>query len=428
MIEISLVKNYDLVTTPFPPLSMYFIMALVYTFGQFYFLNLVSRKSRGNEKNVRLNSLSYKVARISQYTLALILFLLFLQMLLTSHYSTISIITEMTISYAAAAVMLGILAQRFFSWFTVHRTFEVLVYGFAASTLVINAVITIAFISFTLSTMYDIVGPHKGVFSYIAYPGSLEYSLNLAYNMFSILSFILTWLATALLLYPYSKKLGRVKYWTIVSLPLVYFLSQFPSVFLNLFASVLSSDPAFYSLLLSIIFTLSKASGGILFGSAFWFMAKKTAQGTVVKDYLIITAVGFVLLFIADQAVVLLYVPYPPFGLASISFMGLSSYLILTGIYSSAIYISQDSKLRRTVRTIAMREARLLDSIGTAHMEQEIERKVNPLLRRSQEIIKQETGVSASEEDMKEYLQEVLNEVKFQKETPKTNKKYENES
>jgi hypothetical protein len=29
---------------------------------------------------------------------------------------------------------------------------------------------------------------------------------------------------------------------------------------------------------------------------------------------------------------------------------------------------------------------------------------------------------------MKEYLQEVLNEVKFQKENPKTNKKYENES
>ncbi len=211
-----------------------------------------------------------------------------------------------------------------------------------------------------------------------------------------------------------------------MSLPLVYFLSQFPSFFLNLFASMLSSDPTFYSILLSVIFTLSKASGGILFGCAFWIMAKNTAQGTVVRDYLIIAAIGFVLLFVSDQAVVLLTVPYPPLGLASVSFMGISSYLILTGIYSSAIYISQDSKLRHSIRSIAKRESRLLDSIGTAHMEKEIERKVVTLLSRNQELVEQETGItfSASEEkNMKEYLQEVLNEVKFQKEHPKTNKK-----
>ena len=189
---------------------------------------------------------------------------------------------------------------------------------------------------------------------------------------------------------------------------------------------MLSSDPTFYSILLSVIFTLSKASGGILFGCAFWIMAKNTAQGTVVRDYLIIAAIGFVLLFVSDQAVVLLTVPYPPLGLASVSFMGISSYLILTGIYSSAIYISQDSELRHSIRNIAKRESRLLDSIGTAHMEKEIERKVVTLLSRNQELVEQETGItfSASEEkNMKEYLQEVLNEVKFQKEHPKTNKK-----
>ena len=132
--------------------------------------------------------------------------------------------------------------------------------------------------------MYDAVGPHRGVFAYVGYPGSLEFSLHLVYNIFSVLSFVVTWLATALLLHSYSKRLGALKYWTIVSLPLVYFLSQFPSVFLNLFSPLLNSDPAFYSLLLSIVFTLSKASGGIFFGIAFWIMAQKTAQGTVVKN------------------------------------------------------------------------------------------------------------------------------------------------
>ena len=160
-------------------------------------------------------------------------------------------------------------------------------------------------------------------------------------------------------------------------------------------------------------------------------MAQKTAQGTVVREYLIIAAIGFVLLFVADQALVLLYIPYPPFGLASASFMALSSYLMLTGIYSSAIYISQDSKLRQTIRNIAIRDWKLLDSIGTAHMEREIERNVVMLLKKNQDLIRVETGISSSdieEQSMKEYLQEVINEVKMQKEYPNVEKNHKDET
>ena len=56
--------------------------------------------------------------------------------------------------------------------------------------------------------------------------------------------------------------------------------------------------------------------------------------------------------------------------------MGLASYLVLIGIYSSAISISEDSRLRSSIRNFAIKEANLLDSIGTAHMEQEIQKKV----------------------------------------------------
>jgi hypothetical protein len=170
--------------------------------------------------------------------------------------------------------------------------------------------------------IFDIGGDLTGVFSYIAVPGSIEYLLYSGYTVFSILSFVLTWLATAFLLYPYSKKFGRIKYWTIISLPLVYFLSQFPSVFLDLFTPLLNSDPIFYGIFLSVIFTLSKAAGGILFGAAFWTMSRNTPH-VALRDYLVIAAIGFVLLFVSDQGLVLLSVPYPPLGLASVSFMGL---------------------------------------------------------------------------------------------------------
>jgi len=87
---------------------------------------------------------------------------------------------------------------------------------------------------------------------------------------------------------------------------------------------------------------------------------------------LIISAYGLVLLFTSNQAIVLVNFDFPPFGLATISFVGLSSYLILVGIYSSAISISQDAKLRQTIKKMTVEESKLLDSIASAEVEKQI--------------------------------------------------------
>jgi hypothetical protein len=130
-------------------------------------------------------------------------------------------------------------------------------------------------------------------------------------------------------------------------------------------------------------------------------------------QYLIVAAVGFVLLFVADQAVVLVNAPYPPLGLTSISFLGLASYLIFAGIYSSAVSVSQDSKLRKSIRNFAEKEAHLLDSIGSAHMEQEIQKKVLALTKQSQDKMVEESGIysSLTEDDVRLYLDEVIQEI-----------------
>lgn len=138
-----------------------------------------------------------------------------------------------------------------------------------------------------------------------------------------------------------------------------------------------------------------------------------TIPGSIVVNYMIMSGIGFVLLFVSNQAVVFVDEPYPPFGFASVSFMGLSSYLVLVGIYSSAISISEDSRLRSSIRNYAMKEANLLDSIGMAHMEQEIEKKVITLTKQNQDRLAEETGIQSSltEDDVKSYLQEVIKEI-----------------
>lgn len=129
---------------------------------------------------------------------------------------------------------------------------------------------------------------------------------------------------------------------------------------------------------------------------------------------MIISAYGLVLVFVSNQVAVLVSAPYPPFGLATTLFMGLASYLLLIGIYSSAISVAEDSKLRQTIRRLAVRETKFLDSIGTAQMQDELQRRVLRLVKEQRANLTLDTGVepSLNEPEFKQYLYEVIEEIK----------------
>jgi hypothetical protein len=355
---------------------------------------------------------------VTQYTLTAVIIFFILEMIMTSSYSLPVLTAAIGISYTLAMVILGILAQRFFSWFRSNRNLVVGFYGLSSAMLSINAAFTFAFVAIIfLFLQRAYVYPYLGapVSPFITSSALVE-TLNYAYATSSVLSFMLTWVSTILILRHYSPKFGNIKYWAIVGFPLAYFLIQFLPFIPNI--SFFSQSETVIFLLYTFIPTYSKLIGGILFGVAFWAAARSLGRQSIVKDYMIISGYGLVLLFVSNQAILLVNtVPYPPFGLATVSFMGLSSYMILVGIYCSAISVSEDSKLRQSIRNLAIKESKLLDSIGTAHMEQEIQKRVLEFTKRTQDMMAEETGIKSSmtEDDMKQYLEQVIREVKIQK-------------
>ncbi len=102
-----------------------------------------------------------------------------------------------------------------------------------------------------------------------------------------------------------------------------------------------------------------------MLGIGFWSMAKIGRSNTAINMYLIITGFGFFLLFTSNQAILMSIVPYPPFGIATITVMGVSAYLIVIGIYMSTITLSQDAELRRSIKQIARSQSKLFDSMVT---------------------------------------------------------------
>jgi hypothetical protein len=206
-----------------------------------------------------------------------------------------------------------------------------------------------------------------------------------------------------------------------MSLPLAYFLSQFLSLSAEQILPL--GDPVGSIILLTLLFSLSRPIGGAVFGIAFLDSARRI-KDEAVRGYMLTSAFGFTLFFISSQVVgtALPISPFPPFGFPAVLFTGLSSYLVLVGIYSSAVSVSHDVKLRQTMRRAATTEARWVESIASAEMEHEIVEKVMSTTRENEQMLAQETGIrpSLGEDDLMEYLEEVMKELKLEKDKKKS--------
>lgn len=423
IVDTSIVKLSALVNWRFvhdwKNIILFIAMSSAYAVSQYFILEFIKRrgeKELGYAKGkMRLSAATFrKIVSIIQYVITAILIFVILQLLLYSKYSPAATTAITTISYTTAAVMIGLLAYLFFRWFNQNRRggsgLKVFLYGVSSAALVLNTVIGVALIYSLSLTKAAMLGPHAGAVTVVI--GTQIDRILISSNIAtSILGFILMWSATAILLRSYSQRLGKAKYWFLVSIPLVFFISQFLTLLSNQFAATLALFPVLFTLL----FVFSKPIGGILFGAAFYSIGRTgtSPNGNFVKDYMTFAAYGVVLFFVSSQNTVA-QPTYPPFGVIAASFVGLSGYMMFLGLYSAAICVSQDVKLRQIIRKSAVQEVKFLESIGKAQMEQELQNRVLTIAKKNSDNMAEETGVqpSLSENDMKRYLEEVLIEIK----------------
>jgi hypothetical protein len=153
---------------------------------------------------------------------------------------------------------------------------------------------------------------------------------------------------------------------------------------------------------------------GLLFAFAFLVLARGMSQirKSFVANYLNIAGYGIALLAIITIANILFNI-YPPFGIASCTSLALASYVFSIGIYSSAISLSEDSELRKSIKRTAVNELKLLDTIGTAQMSMQLQDKVTRLVKEYSDKMISDVGVQPdlSEEDAKQYMNEVMDEL-----------------
>lgn len=390
-------------------ITVFIAIAAIYAVGQYFILGFVKRKSRDSfARSPHLNTIN-RIVTIIQYILIGIIGFVVLQIVFMSRYYTIMPILGLTISYALASSMMGLLSLRFLSWYRSRKNLVTLLYGSASAMIAIAFALTLVFFDASILNMPGERNSESQVVFQFFEPSSTLGVIQISFSTLNIASFLLLWVATLLLLHHYSRRVGTIKLWSILIIPLLSFLS----IFFILTPIVGTLTPPDESMVYLIIFgyTLPGLASGILFGVPFWLIGSSINHQEL-REYMIISASGLVLLAVSSSASVA-HAPYPPVGLASVLFLGPSSFLILAGLYSSVISISEDTKLRKIIRKTAIEETKLLDSIGFAHLEKEVSKKVMKIAKEHADEITNTSGVSLpiSENDMKDYLDIVMKEV-----------------
>jgi hypothetical protein len=391
-------------------ISFFVVISIVFAISQYLLLRFVWLKTKDiRSKSFLFNGLQ-KIVIGSQYILLLIIVMIVFQILFLSQFYTAFLIWSTVINLLLAISLLGILARQLFLWYLYYKRGSFVILSYAVGFVIMSMTFSLALLLdlHSLSSKQDIVTPNSEViFPDFDDANWLLLIFHYVYQYSDLISFIFIWGASALLLLHYRKRVGLVKFWVIISLPLIYYLGSIVEV-VGIYEP--QSDTEFYFFYLYI--SLYSIAGGLMFGITFIAIARKIDNPRI-KGYMTLTAFGFILLYISSP-MTLVATSYPPFGIASLSFSGLACYLLLIGLYSTAVTLSQHAQLRKSIRSsINEQHSKLMDGIGMSELQREIDKRVTPLVQRHAEQMNMEAALdfTISEEEVKQYMNEILRDL-----------------
>jgi hypothetical protein len=235
--------------------------------------------------------------------------------------------------------------------------------------------------------------------------------LNYLYYYLAVISYVITWVITSLLLKDYEGRLGKWKYWLVLSMPLAFYLSQLLVTQFGLFIPQNSEDNITFQKWFLLFYTPSSLVGGLLFCIPFYLIMKKTWTSKPLQNFLRITVYGLILFFAAGSATVY-HTPYPPYGLLTVAIIGPSSYLIALGVYYSARIISRNRAIETQMKKFQY--SQFFASIGSAETEAAMTEIVEEIRRKLPE---EDTVFS---QDIESVDKEIIKYLKQYQERKKT--------
>lgn len=151
---------------------------------------------------------------------------------------------------------------------------------------------------------------------------------------------------------------------------------------------------------------------GILFGISF-FMLSKSLRHEQLRNYLIISGIGIMIIFSSGLSPNSALAPFPAWSIISLSFILPASFLLMIGLDSATYYIATDILLRRFLHK-HKDKFELFRALGFKKTSDIAEQKIHEIVDNEFNKIEIETMFKplSELEDIKHYINKVLKETK----------------
>jgi hypothetical protein len=369
-------------------------------------MNLSGNKQRG--------SIFYNIVVTGVLASVILTFLLIvISVMENKSYALFTYILIVTYDLVISSAIIIILISKFSYWLRRRKNFYEFLYTIAFSMFLLSL------ISANIGIIQELGGRPSPI-TPIPDPWDRMTTIKPAffevYRISFFISFGLVWIATSFFLKDYftnySKGIGKWKYWILVILPLIYFISSTDFVTQSFLNELIFQYPNFTNFIFYFLGS-TKQVGGFFFALSFIFMAKNI-DNTKIKYYLLFTATGIMILFSSIQISAIHILPYPPFGLITLASLPISSYLVLVGLYYSARSVSNDKKILVELRKeIKNKSYSFLRAIGSAEWNENLENTVHKVLNQFKDIEVPDSNLKDA--DIRNYVLNVVEELKKQK-------------
>jgi hypothetical protein len=386
---------------------IFILISGVYLIGQFILIRATRAATSDLRKQRRdVHFIDASVSVIQAFVILLFLVII-IEITLGKSYDLGILLIITVVSNGLAALIMMFLFKQLLKYYKSYPDRTVLSYAISGFIISITSIVTICFMIPVTFEKSEFISADIPVVFPTFKPGSTLDILNYAFYALSVITFLSVWIGTVLLLSQYSQKFGKVKFWIMMSIPLIFYLSQIVVISFQISLPFVNLDRESFIFYYRVVFTVSSTIGGILFGQPFFLISRMIPPNNRMRRNLIILGLGMVLYFVSGSATVY-HAPFPPFGLANVALIGFSSYLMFLGLYSSVISLSQDSELHKMIRKSAI-ESKFFLKLSGAEVENTILNKVQSVKK----AMTTETGITPSLtiDDAKGYLSKVLVEM-----------------
>ena len=206
-------------------IAIFTTFVIIFGISQYFILGYTRKKLRYHYTASLSSKIMDNGIVVVQISLLIINLVILAQILFLSKYYTFLLILMTFVSDSVAIALMTYFAYKFMSWYFVNKhSLIVLLYGISFALMSLTTLMALGLDLHNFGLKPTEIYPTTNVEFPSYEEGTILNSIDLSFQYLDLISFVVVWGSTALLLREYIHK-WRLRHWILVSIPLVYFLS-----------------------------------------------------------------------------------------------------------------------------------------------------------------------------------------------------------